>query len=667
MSKTVIIRHVILILAVIAIMGAYVARLMQIQIVEAEQFRSLVTSLSISEQTVRAARGEIIDRNGNPLAVNRMGYNIVIDHAFFPRDDQSQNEIIERLIVLLENLGEEWVDNLPISQFHPFVFSPGQEAQVSRLSGHLNLGAYANADDAMFWLVERYGLQDFSRRRQRQIAGIRYEMEQRGFARTVPYVFATDVDITTVVKVRERSHELLGVDVTETAIRIHPDGTIAPHIIGTIGPIQDMDEYFRLRELGYSLDDTLGRGGVELSFENLLRGQNGTRQIYVDVRGRVDRAEETLSPSPGNTIVLTLDSEMQRVAHNSLSRQIRNLQENYLPGQGREADSGAVVVLDVRTGEILAAVTYPSFDLNTFGQDYAQLSYDPDNLRPLFNRAISGVYMPGSVFKQVPAVAAMNAGIVDANSTVFCGRVYTFFPDYQPTCMGFHGHINVIRAIQVSCNIYFYDVGRRVGIDAMAQTAAQFGLGVPSGIEIPENIGTISSPEAKANDPTRDDPWVPGDVLQSAIGQMRNEFTPLQMANFAATLANRGQRMNLTLVREVRDYSQRNVISSSSPEIVDTVDASPEIMEAVIQGMVNASHIGTAARYFSNYPVRVASKTGTPQAWDGLNSTFIAFAPADNPEIAIAVVIEKGWHGFTGAPVARDIFDHHFGFNRDVE
>ncbi len=661
LSRSLKIRRWIIVLLTLLVLGIFGARLMSIQIIDAEVYKRMMEDRDISTQIVKATRGEIIDRNGNPLAINRMGYDIIFDKAFFPAD--KQNEIILSLITLFQQRGEGWSDTLPISTKTPYTFLPNQDRQVASLKRYLELGEYATAEDAIYWLVERYTLQDYTPAQQRKIASVRYEMEQRGFALNVPYTFATDIDMSTVVQIKERSYKLLGVDVVESAIRSYPNGTAAPHIIGSIGPMYPED-YIQLKDKGYAMDDIIGKGGVEQAFESLLRGKNGTREIYINSRGEVLNAVETQPPIPGNTVLLTLDSELQRFASESLEKQIKNLQATAAAGKGKEADAGAVVAINPQTGELLAAVTYPSYDLNTYRQDYARLSADEDGLHPLYNRALLGGYAPGSTFKPAVATAGLTYGVVEEPSTVNCTRVYTYYPGpWQPTCLGYHGHINVIDALRVSCNIFFYDVGRRVGIDNIAHIANQYGLGVPTGLEIAEYTGVVSSPKARENDKYNDSPWVPGDVLQSSIGQLYNQFSPLQLANYAATIGNRGKRMKVTIVKEVRDYSMNNLITPLSPEVADTVDATPDTINTVIKGMIAASRSGTAAAWFGNYPIDVASKTGTPETKDLPNSTFICFAPAENPQIAIAVVIEKGWHGYTGAPVARDIISHYFGFD----
>jgi len=656
------IRRWLLVTLFVVVLGIFVARLMSIQIVNAETYANMLNGQAISTQTVKATRGEIVDRNGKPLAVNRMGNDVVLDRAYLP--PERQNEVIMELLYLFERLGERWTDNLPVTSAEPYQYKQGQDAEIERMKKLLDAQPYATAEDAVYWLVKRYKLEGFTPEEQRKIAGVRYEMEQRGYTWNVPYTFATDIDISSVIQIKERSYMLPGVTITESGVRIHPNSSIAPHIIGTIGPIY-AEEYQELKLKGYAMDDRVGNAGIEKRFEDQLRGINGKREIHIDAGGAVVREVENEPPVPGNTLMLTLDNEYQLLGQEALERQIDWLRQNALSGQGKEAAAGAVVAVKCKTGEVLLAATFPSYDLNTFSQDYSELLAMTEE-RPLFNRAIQGVYAPGSTFKPTVGLAGLANGVIDESAMVSCQRVYTYYaPGYQPGCLGYHGGINVVNALRVSCNIFFYDTGRRVGIDNIESMAIQLGLGQATGIEIPEALGQISTPAAKKADPNNNEDWFAGDVLQSSIGQMYNWYTPLQMANYAATIGNRGTRMKLTILHEVRDYAMNNVVVPLKPEVEAVVDAPPEAFETIVKGMVAASgYSGTAARYFGGYPVTVASKTGTPETANLPNSVFICFAPAEDPELAIAVVIEKGWHGYTGAPVAKEIFDKWFGLDK---
>lgn len=661
-----IVRTIISAVITLIIMALFTFRLMNIQIVEAETYKKAVGDSTLHKQVIKGTRGEIVDKNGEPLAVNRMGYDVIIDRASFPR--ARSNEIILELIELFESLGEKYTDNLPITTTAPFYYLSGRENDVARVKKFLNLNDYATAEDMMYWLEEKYktnaldenGEKIFTANEARKILAVRYEMERRGFDYPTPYTFATDIDISSVVQIKERSFILSGVDVIESTVRVIPDGTVAPHLIGLTGPVP-AEDYEDLKAKGYALNDILGTSGAESAFEDILRGKDGTREIYRDASGQVVQVLESVSPVPGNTVKMTIDSELQRAAEEAFKRNLERLQTTTRPGEGKEADKGAVVVVECKTGKVLACVSYPAYDLTRYRQDYTEL--ESDELSPLLNRALLGSYAPGSTFKPVVATLGLGNHLVDAGSTVLCTSVYMLPGSPQRfTCLGAHGSINVLNALRVSCNTYFYNTGYRGGIDLVDATAKQYGLGEYTGIELVEKHGQRSNPESKLI--AEETEWYPGDTLQSSIGQLYHSFTPIQLANYAATIGNRGKRMKLTMVDEILDYSQQNVVKPFEPVVAETMPYSPEVFETVVNGMILASGPSGTALYLNNYPVTIASKTGTPETSGLCNSVFITFAPAEDPEIAIAVVIENGWHGFTGAPVAREIYDAYFGFNK---
>ncbi len=626
----------------------FFSRLMQMQLVDGESYVAQLTRGTTEDQVLTAARGEILDRYGRPLAANRIAFDLQLSRAQLPRGQE--NKIVLQVTGLLEAQGETWSDTLPLSQSPPYSYLEDSSHTPAALRAMLGLGDYASAGDAMYWLVQRYDLSDYAPAEQRRIAGVRYDMERQGFNLRQPYTLATGISIETVSLIKQLSLDLPGVRVEETARRTYENGAIAPHLVGRVGPLFQ-DEYERLRDQGYRLSDQIGKEGIEKAFESELRGESGVRRTYLTVSGQVERVEDVQPPVPGNTVVLTLDARMQEMVTQALKDQIAYLNANYQPGKGKEADAGAVAVVNIKTGEILALVNYPSYNLETFGQDYADL-VAPGSGNPLFNRVLSGQYAPGSCFKPVVGLAGLAEGVINPASTVFCGRVYTLpsDPNHAFTCLSAHGAYTLRQAIRDSCNIFFYDVGNKLGIDTINDYARRLGLGVPTGIELPEARGSQS-----VHNPSR-----PGDTLQAAIGQMGNAYSPLQMANYAATIANRGKRMELAIVSRICSYNFERTFYEHEPKVAGYADIEPQHFDALIAGMVDASHIGTARGVFAGYPITVASKTGTPETSGLLNSVFIAYAPAEDPQIAVAVVIEKGYHGYTGAPVAKAVFDYYF-------
>jgi len=633
----------------------FVFRLIQVQIVDGESYLEKQQAGSSKIQVIKAARGEIVDRKGRPFSRNNASYDLIFDRALAPGGSENKN--IYTLIKILRYTGEKWIDNLPLEiKAGKAVFS-GDEDDIAKLRKHLDTNIYTSAEDVFYWLKDRYGLEEYSAADARDIAAVRYEMEREGYSMAVRYTFARDISLDTAVFIRQMSDEVLGVEVAETAKRVYIDGDLAPHIVGRVGAIfaDEMDSYLS-QGRGYTREDFVGKEGIEKAYESQLRGADGVRRIDLDANYRVMAIEEEQAAVPGNTVVLTIDKDIQRTARDALVKEIKYLNETAKAGEGKEANAGAVVAVDIKNSEILAAVTYPSYDLTSFSADYAENAADP--LYPFLNRAFSGVYAPGSCFKPVVGTAGIAEGLMTRHNHVNCQQVYTHFATYQPTCLGFHGLMTVSDALRASCNIYFYDVGRQLGISRINEYARAMGLGVPTGIELSESKGTQCDPDTNQE----------GDVLQAAIGQLDNGYTPVQLANYCATIARRGVRKDLSLVKSVSSYYDwQQVIEQRRPVAETKLDVDPSVFDPIIDGMIEAAHAynGTAFRYLGDYPLTVACKTGTPQTSEFPNSTFICFAPADDPQIAVAVVIEKGWHGYTGAPVAREVMDAFFFPDRE--
>ena len=649
-------RLTVLIVVFMVVCALFALVLMEIQIVHGKDYAELATKGATRTQVIQAARGEMVDRYGRPIVQNKVGYNVTLDKAYLTRG--KENEIILRLLDLLEQSGEEWIDKLPITTEAPFAFYEGQDEAIGKLKTFLEVGVYTGVDDVMSWLIERYELESYSPEEQRRLAGVRYQMERQGFSITNPYVLAEDIDVSTVVQIKERSYELSGVMVVEGTVREYVQGDIAPHLVGRIGPIY-AEEYAELKDKGYAMNDIIGKGGIEEAFESELRGENGLRTITLNSNGEVVDSTVTQSPKPGNSIMLTIDIDIQRAAQNAMEEQIRWLQENGEEGEGKEATAGAVVAIDVKTGEVLAMASYPTYNLETFNEDYNDLLANEDN--PLFNRALQGTYAPGSIFKPLVGLAGLEEGYITRYYTYTCDHVYTYYEDYQPTCLGWHPHFNVMDALRVSCNIFFYDLGRQLGIEPIIDYAETFGLGQPTGIELPEAKGHISSPEFFDE---LDELWNPGDVLQASIGQGKSLFTPVQLATYTATLANGGTRLRTHLVKSIKTYALNETVEDIQPEVVAGVELERSTINTIREGMIRASgqngYSGTSGAYFGDYPIPVASKTGTPETNAFPNGTYICYAPANDPEIAVAVVIENGYHGYWGASVAKAVFDEYF-------
>lgn len=649
-------------------------RLMSLQVVHGSEYKEQVQQGVTYRQQVEPTRGEILDRYGRPFAVNKVSYDIVINVAYLPTSER--NGVIQKIIELVEQDGQNWIDNLPISKTEPFTFTDGPDAesqikQLKKIAG--NLTPDTDAPMTMEQLLEKYDLDHMEDRvLARKIAGVRYEMERIGANSTTPYVFAEDISMELVMKIQEYSFDMPGIEIAQSTTREYVDGDLGSSFIGITGYIS-AEEYAEADKEIYQYSDRIGKNGLEKAAESLLKGTRGTREILVDAKGNVLSSSITEPATPGNTIITTIDKDLQEAALTGLENQIHYMQEHMAKDDGGSADAGAVVAVDVKTGEILAMANYPTYDLSEYYSDYSELANDP--MRPLFNRATQGTYMPGSIFKPVVGVGALAEGIIDRDTKIECTHIYTrFLPYYPAQCLGTHGFININFALTVSCNIFFYEAGYQLGIEKIADYAKQLGLGVPTGIEIEEALGRVSTPELFEELRANNDPpesWEAGNVIQAAIGQLDHKFTPLQLASYTATLANNGTRMKLHLIKEVKNYTLDETIETVEPVVLNQVEADDEVWDAVREGMTSVSRdttYGSSRYYLGSYPIVVPSKTGSPQATaDKTNATFICYAPADDPEIAIAVVIENGASGQKAAPVALAILNEYFGLNQEEE
>ena len=653
-------RMVALLLIIVMVLGIFSVRLFQIQIVQGDEYANFVKNTSYrTSVSVAASRGEIVDCNQVPLVSNRTSYAVVLDYNYFPHgsSEEKYREQNECLLALTEILGkedEQWNDTLPISVEAPYTFEEGRESGIARLKTSLRMASYATAEQCVQQMVKNYYLSDYSEKEQRILAGIHYEMAAAGFSAKMTYTFAGNVSETTMYRIVENNREFPGVDVTTVAVREYVGGTTACHIIGTVGPIY-AEEYASLKEKGYSYNDILGKSGIEAAAESYLRGTAGTRVLVKNAQGVVISEEETVAPIPGQTVVLSIDSIVQQKAQDVLADTIADLRANGEEGKGKDIKSGSVVMLDVTNGGVLTCASWPDYDLSTYTLNYNELVQDPD--KPLFNRALNGSFACGSVFKPGIALAAITDGFIAANETMVCTHTYEYYaPSYTPKCMGYHGKLSVITALEKSCNFFFYDVGRLMG-SSIFDYLSLYGFGQKTGVEIGESSGIQHTPESlRASGGT----WVAGDYLQLAIGQ-RGSYTPIQLAAYAMMIANNGVRYKTHFIKAVRSYdnSTETVIPA---EVAAKVVWSKEAMEQVKKGMIAVGKTGTAKTAFADAPYTVACKTGTAQtgvAGASDHGTFIAYAPADNPEVAISVVLENG-NSAAAAMVARQVLDAYF-------
>lgn len=616
-------------------------RLMKIQIVDSNTYISQHYSTDTYTQTIAATRGEIVDCNGDPIVQNSVGYNIIIEPDSFPKDNASGNEVLLQLLHLLADVDVTFEESLPISKKAPFTFTTDDQDTLDEIRTTLNLNLYATAENCMDRLIDEYEIADtYTDEEKRMIAGIRYEMQLRGFSMSNQFTLVKDIPLQIVTEIKERGLSLPGVNIIEDAIRTVTQGDVIPHEIGTVGPIY-AEEYEELSEQGYDLDDTIGKSGIEQAMESELRGKDGTKTISVQ-NGTVVSSEVTVPVQAGHTVMLTVDSTFQKDLQNILGNFIKNFDklrnaQTEEEGLGK-VTSGALVVLDTTDNSVLGLATYPTYNLNDYTKDYEKLASDETS--PLLDRATVGLYRPGSTFKTITATAGLNEGIVAGSSTYFCGHSYEY-KGHTYYCTGSHGNISVVQALQYSCNIYFYQLSEALTIDNLTKYAELYGLGSPTGIETGDAAGRFANPETYAEYGWE---WTVGHVLQAAIGQSETAVTPLQMAVVASTIANKGVRYQPHLVDSLWDYNLTEKIKDIEPTVAETIPLQhDDVYTYIQQGMIAASVTNMPDKYsLADLGYDVAIKTGTPQAGGGRvqDSFFIGYAPADNPKIAFACVVE---------------------------
>ncbi len=635
---------------ILGTMGLCAVDLMKIQVVDGAEYLEKAKTTSQASQIITSPRGEIVDINGNELVSNKTGFNVIIEKAFFPSDKQEMNRIIISIAKILDEDGVEWIDTLPITRTAPYGYLPARDGDIVKLRKNIGVQHYAAAGDCISAMYKLYEIDDsYTEEEKRIIAGVRYEMFIRSFSLSNRYTFAADIPMDTVVKLKEAAYTLDGMDIVEEAIRVYESGDIAPHLIGTIGAI-NAEEYEEHKKDGYALNDVIGKAGIEKAMEEELRGEKGTRTLEL-LNGVVVSDMVTEEAVPGNTVKLTFDSDYQRDVQEILENHILWLQnQTSINAKGMGANSGAIVVLDAKTGALLAAATSPTYDINDYLTDYASVISRENT--PLVNKATHGLYRPGSTFKTVTATAALNEGYIDINSTVLCNHKYTYWDDITPKCTGWHGRINVVTALEKSCNIFFYETGRIMGPYLIEQYAHSLGLGTDNILETGGSVGRIATPDTM---PELGMEWQAGNVVMLAIGQSETAVTPLQMAVQASTIANKGIRYQPHVVDSVYTYNMEELVYKKQPEIAETIpDKSGATFDLVTEGMKRAaafSQYGYPAErdYYTPYlltalPEEAAIKTGTPQmtSAEDTGSAFIGFYPADDPEIAFSGFVEHG-------------------------
>lgn len=663
----------------LVLLTVYLVFLYKLQIIKGEEYYNRSNEITTTTRTVTAARGNILDRYGRVLVSNKECYNLQIDtDKLFANEDP--NAVILELVKMVQGFGDSYTDDLPISTETPFEYNENMTAiQRTMLNAYFKrqeLDENPTAVELMSYMRTRYDIDNsYTAEEMRIIAGVRYSINVRYAVNTADYIFVEDASMELISSIMEQ--KLAGIEVDRAYVREYST-EYAAHILGYTG-LMTQEEYERYSLLNYANDAMVGKDGIEYAFESYLHGKDGEVKETRNAAGTILATEYIVEPEPGNHIYLTIDSVLQEQTERILASGVESLKKTYAQARAEAAGRGepydpefkdeitgaAAVVVDVRTGEPLAMASWPTYDVSTVVENYAELLETPN--APLFNRALMGAYAPGSTFKPCTAIAALTKGIINTEKKVKCEGVFTKYAadGYAPECWiwaeGFtHPEENVTTAIRDSCNYFFYTIGNDLGVDDMGEFAHNFGLGVPTGIELVETTGNMSN-RANHSDYTGTE-WRIGDTLQAAIGQADSVFSPLQMAEYCATIANGGTRYSASILKAIRNYDYTEKLYEREPEVLSTVETADYNWAAVHEGMwlvlndyINEKNV----LEWYDCALKVAGKTGTAQKGENIQNDglFMCYAPYDDPEVAIFVAVERGGSGASVQFIARQIMD----------
>lgn len=648
----------IIIIALVILLGVLASmRLVKLQIVGGNDIitspKHSSTAVTI-EREITPTRGEIMDYRGNTIIGNDSCNDIVLQKAFFPEDIQEGNRILLDIYNNLAECGYTFEEVLPITLDKPYAFTTEDTSRIVEL---LKLNVYSTAENCVDKLISDYEIaEDYTDAEKRIIGGLRYAMLAKDFSYSNDLLLVTDVDQTTIIKMKELSNICRGIGAVDSAERNIIRGDILPHQIGTIGPIW-AEEYDELKELGYAMNEQVGKSGIEYAMEKELRGEAGVEEVTID-NGAIVDIRTTKETVPGQTVKLTVDGAFQI----QLQEVLDNFLKNFGYFHGEKVEKGAIVVLDAKTGAVRGMANAPSYNLRDFIENYEALAADEN--APMFDRCAWGQYLPGSTFKTVTATAGLNEGVISSDTCYYCGgaRSYEFYGS-RYGCTGTHYNIAVRHAIEVSCNCFFYETSRNLGIDNITKYSKLYGLGSSLGLETGDAAGFLCNPETFAQ---RGQTWYIGYVIQAGIGNQDCGFSPLQMATVANTIANRGVRYKPYLVDSLYTFGTNELQFKTKPTVAERIPLSYDgVYDSIIAGMIDASHNVPAPYSLTGLGYDVAIKTGTPQTTDEYhqNSVFIGFAPADDPEIAFAGVIENGEYSKYMIRGILDAYSRCYGLN----
>ncbi len=672
---------------ILFIISFFIADLFRIQVILGEKYASKNLYLSSANTKIEALRGEILDANGNALVYNVSSYSVYLNASYFPKSSEKaeRNKIMMSLINLFEENLVEYNNLTPLEIVDDEVVYKEDSDAIKKFvfkKDYLNLNAYATAQNCYDALVEYYELKDMTKEEVLKLSSVYMAMRKADFSTNNPFTIAENVPLSLVTYLKEQSRFYLGVETRVDSERAYYDGTIAPHIVGFYDAIS-AEEYEKATALyqeavnsgkyteeelevlklrAYGMTDKIGKFGIESAMEEELRGTNGVLTTTTNSDG-TKTTTITTTPTNGNNVILTIYGDFQKDVQQILSTKIESTKET-----DRVASAGSIVVMDVNDFSVLACATYPSYDLSTYKENIVALNQD--DTAPLWNRALRSTYAPGSTVKPIVGIAGLEEGIITTETEIQCNLLYTHFKDLPLNCMGLGNHgghyMTLNSALTYSCNTFFYETGRLLGISKLNEYFSMFGLGQKTGVELTEAMGVVAS---KENREAAGGIWYPGNTVQAAIGQSDNLFTPIQLCAYVSTLANGGTKYKAHFVKSVKSYDYTKTYYEASPVILSQVNASPESIMASKRGMVSMADTVSA---FNGLDYDVASKTGTAQAKKKVgdvyveytNGFMISYAPADNPQIAVVVAIENVTSGGLGNYVA-EVYEAYF--NRDSE
>ena len=629
------------------------------------------------KQKIRAARGNILDCNGNVLAGNEIKYSLKIYKSKI--DEQNLNTTILNAIFVLEKNGDKYNDDFPIN-INPVSFKYENQERINKWLEENDLADGTTAEQALEYFIDEYSLKQYSLEEARKIIAVRYGIDVNGYSSMRGYEISPEVCEKSVAQIEEMNHSFPGINIEYRPIRKYYYSSLASHVLGYVGKIGN-EEY--TQNEGYELDDYIGKTGIEYVCEKFLKGKDGLKQTDMSIDGTTTGEYITEEAISGSNVMLTIDAKVQQVAERALKENIEKI-NNGDYGEKREVYAGSVVVLNVKTGEVISMVSYPDFEPQLFVDGISTEKWNEYTVKgrsALINRTMQSAYAPGSIFKMVPAIAGLETGKITKDEQIECAGIYP--GGYKPKCWYYttygrgHGYLTVSQAIQKSCNCYFYEVGTRIGIDNIEKYATYFGLGQKTNIELPGEIsGTLAGKKLYEK---LDETWYYGNTLSAVIGQAENNFTPIQMARYIAMLTNGGKKLDLTIIKdiinnqgesikteEVKDYINKRLGIEKTSE--ENLNIQKENLKTVLEGMQSVTEEGgTAYSVFKDFPIQVGGKTGSAEAGnDKTNAWFVGFAPYENPEIAVVVLVENGAHGYYSAEVTKEIMEAYFGLNEEI-